>query len=311
MALLKRKRVLGVKVEATPGTAESLTNTEGAFNVYDLMIQANIEVEAREAQASFGHLAGVPGARSGTATFKTDIGWDGTAILPSWATVLLAGCGWVNSTGTVSPVSEAPGSGVKTLTIGGYIDGVKKLLSGCAGTFQLVCPTGKQAYIDWTFNGVWQPPTDVALLAPAYPTASPIRYASATSEFGGVAMCTESVTFDAGNDVQPLLCASSAAGYKHYLITDRSPTITADPEAALVATQDRFGQWIAASEAEFAVTLDGPGTGTLKVVAAKAQITNLQEADRQKIVTDGITFSCNKNGTSNDQELQFIFTAAI
>src|SRR6056297_2582972 len=139
MPLLKRKRVLAAKVEGTIGTAETLTTAEGAFNVYDLMIQPTIEVEDRPAQGSFNQLAGVAGARLGTATFRTDLAYDGTNI-PSWASVLLPACGWVLSTATFNPTSEAPGSNVKTLTIGGYIDGLFKQIYGAVGSWRAIMP---------------------------------------------------------------------------------------------------------------------------------------------------------------------------
>ncbi|OYX27130.1 MAG: arginase [Rhodobacterales bacterium 32-66-7] len=66
-----------------------------------------------------------------------------------------------------------------------------------AGTFRLVCDSGKQCVIEWDFTGVWQAPTDVALISPTYPTALPIRYASATTTYNSVALCVQNFTFDA------------------------------------------------------------------------------------------------------------------
>src|SRR6056297_2341837 len=123
MPLLKRKRVFAAKVEATAGTAETLTASEGAFNAYNVMIQPTVTVEEREAQASFNRLAGVPGARQGTATFRTDIHYDATNI-PTWASVLLPACGFVDDDPSFLPKTAAPGTGVKTLTIGCFQDGM-------------------------------------------------------------------------------------------------------------------------------------------------------------------------------------------
>lgn len=310
MPLLKRKRVLAAKVEATIGTAESLTGAEGAFNVYDLMLQPTIEVEEREGQGAFNYLSGVPGARKGVATFKTDIGWDGTSTVPTWASVLLPGCGFVNSAGTITPRTEAPGSNVKTLTLGSYIDGVFKSIAGAVGTGKLVCPAGKMAYIDWTFTGVWQAPTDTAIIAPTYPTAFPIKYTSATTTYNSVALCVENFTLDFGNEVVMRECASTAAGYISGIITNRKPRITANPEAVTVAAQDRYGLWLSATEAAFSVVLDGPSTSTITISAPKAQIVNCQEGDRNKMVIDEVEWACNKNGTSNDQEFSIVFAEA-
>ena len=118
------------------------------------------------------------------------------------------------------------------------------------------------------------------------------------------------MTFDAGNNVVLKECASTAAGFDYAIVTDRTPTITCNPESTLVATQDRFGAWLAATEAEFSITLDAVSNATIEVSAPKAQIINLQEGDRNMVQIDDITFQCNKNGATANQELQFTFTEA-
>ena len=312
MVLLKRKSVLAAKIETTPGTAETLANADGAFNIYNPEIQGEIEVEEREGQGGFNYLPGVPGLRSGTVTFRSDVWWDGTSTHPLWATTLLPACGWVNSSGTYNPTTEAPGSNVKTVTIALNVDGRKKTLAGAVGAFQLVCPTGKMAYFDWTFTGVWQGAADEALLTPTYPTDSPIRYSSATSTFNSNSMSNVSqVTFDSGNEITLREDASTAAGFTYGVITNRKPVITADPESKLVATRDDYGDWLSATEGEFSVLLDGTSTSTIEIQALKAQIMNAQAGERNNLQTESLTFNCNKNGANTDQELQFIFTPTV
>lgn len=311
MTLLKRKRVLAAKVETTVGTAETLTASDAAFNAYDVMIQPTIEVESREGQGAFNYLAGVPGARSGTATFRTDLGWDGTATMPSWASVFFPACGWVETSQVFNPTTEAPGSNVKTLTIASYQDGKKRLLTGAAGTFTVNLPAGRTGFIEWEFQGVWGGETDTAILAPTYPTASAIRFASAAATYNSVDLTVENVTFNAGNQVVLREDASTAAGLVSAIVTNREPRITCNPESVLVATQDRIAAWTGATESAFSVAIDGPApsatTSTITFSAAKAQIINNQEGDRNRIVVDDLEFSCNKNSTTNDQELQITF----
>jgi len=309
MPLLKRKRVLAAKVEATPGTAESLSATEAAFNAYDVMIQAAIEVERREAQGQFGSLAGVAGARQGKATFKTDLGWDGTSTEPAWATVFLPACGYVLATNTFTPRTEAPGANVKTLTIACYINGLRKILAGCMGTFKLVAPTGRMPYIEWEFTGKWTAPTDVTILAPTYPTDSPLRFASGVVEWNNVAQRVELVTFDAGHEITLLEDPTDPSGFGYAVVVERAPKFSASPESVLVATQNRWSQWISSTEATFELDIAGPTTSVLSIDAPKAAITNTQEGDRGKIVTDDVEWACNKN-TTLDTEVSIIFTPA-
>jgi hypothetical protein len=314
MPLLKRLSTMAAKVETTIGTAETLTASEGAFNAYDISIQANIDSEEREAQGSFDMLSQVVGARGGTMTFKTDIAVESGAGNPGWSE-LLKGCGYSESSQVWTPKSEALGSVgavIKSMTIGVFINGLYKVLAGAVGTFKIVCPSGKMVTIEWEFRGVWQAVTDSALIAPTYPTGPPSRFGSAVITYGGVAQCVENVTFDAGNEIILRECPDTAAGFVSGLIVSRKPMITLNPEMQLVATEDKYGSWLAGTESAFSCTIDGT-TGLVTnsnviISAPKAQIINIQESDRNRMMVDEVTLSCNKNAAAKDQDVTITFT---
>lgn len=312
--LLKRVRTIAAAVESTVGTAESLSASDGVFNAYNPEIQAEIDSEEREAQGSMDTLSHVPSGRAGTMTFATDMGWDGSAV-PEWASILLPACGYVESSQVYTPRSEAPGSNVKTLTLGMYENGLFKSLVGAVGTFKIVCPAGKIPMIEWEFKGVWQAPSDVAIIAPTYPTNTPLRFGAGTITYNSVAQVVENVTFDAGNEITMREDASKAAGFISGLITDRRPMVTLNPESQLVATQDKFGLWVAGTEAAFSCAIDGPtGTssnGNVTLAASKAQVKNITESDRGKIQVDEVELACNKNGATKDQQITITFTDKV
>ena len=310
MTLLKRKRVLAAKIETTVGTPISLLAADASFNAYDIMIQPEIDVEAREGNAGFGMLSSVVGGYKGRATFKIDAGWDGTATEPTWADTFLPACGLVKALQVFTPRSEAPGANVKTLTIGAYCDGVFKSICGAVGTFKFVCPTGRMAFFEFDFQGIWVPPTDVAILAPTYPTALPLRYANSPTSFASTALCLENITLDCGNEITYRECASTASGYHSAIITGRIPKVTGNPEAKLIATRDPNGQFLAMTEGALTWGLDGPTNSVLTTAAPKAQIIKVTEGYRNKLVTDEIEWQLNRNDSTQDQEFSFTFTAA-
>lgn len=308
MPLLRRVRTLAAAIETTPGTAETLDAADGAFNVYNAIIQPSIDTETREGQGGFGYLNGVPGGRMGTATFRTDLHVG--ASQPNWASIFLPACGWVG-TSIYTPRSEALGTNVKSLTLGLYENGLLKQLRGAVGTFQIVLPTGRMGYIDWTFTGVWDGVTDTAIIEPVYPTTLPLRAAGGTVTYGGVAQKVESVTIDAGNSVIMREDPNVDEGYISGLVTNRLPIITANPEAELVATEDRYGDWISRSEGAWAYSLDGPNSSQIVIDAPAAQIFNAQEGDRNDLQTDEMTWNCNKDGATQDQELIIAITPEV
>jgi hypothetical protein len=309
MPLLKRIRTLAAKQEATPGTAESLTNAEGAFNAYDVMWQPSIGMTDREGSGSFNYLTSISEGQTATVTFKTDLAWDGTSTEPTIFSVLMPCCGWTESTNVWKPKSEAPGSNVKTATLGVYVDGLLKSIKGASGTFVITNPTGRMITIEWTFTGVYIEPTSTAIIAPTYPTDTPLRFASASAcTFNSVAMKVEQITISANNEIVMLEDPTQASGYSHSVIVNRRPTIQANPESVLVATQNRHNVWTTSTPYTIQITLDGPGSSTLGITAPKAQIVNIQEADRNRIVIDDIEFLCGKNGATQNEELYFTFT---
>lgn len=312
MPLLRRRAVFAAKVETTVGTAETLTASEGVFNARDFTIQPSVAMTRREGQSGFNYLPSMPEGMMGTCTIVHDLTYDGTNI-PTWASVLLPACGWVDSSGVFSPVTAGPGSsGVKTLTIGHYKDGKRSLLSGAMGSFVITLETGKTAYITFTFTGKYSSnETDTALIAPTVPTPLPLRFAAGALTWNSVALCTSSVTVDAGNSVIMRECvnASDRSGYVSAVVTNRAPIITADPESVLVATQDRDALWLTSTPQAFSATVNGAADDTVVIAAPKAQLENKQQGNRNDLLTDDLTWLATA-GSSPDTELTITFNAA-
>jgi hypothetical protein len=310
VTLLKRKRILAAKQETTAGTIETLTAAEAAFNAYDVVFQQGISLEEREGQGGFGYLSSVVGGYTGTATFKVDLSWDDTGI-PSWASVFLPACGYVDSSSLFEPVTAPPGQeGVKTLTIACFMDGVRKAIRGACGNVVFTFPTGRMATAEFTFTGIWVAPTDVALPAPTYPAAKPMRASSMTTTYDSITLCNESMSVDLGNEVVLRECATDASGFHAAIITNRNPKITCNPESKLVATRNTYGDFLAMEEAVFSASLAVGSLGNFIIYAPKAQVINVQEADRNRLVVDDIEFQCNRNGllaADKDEELTFEF----
>ena len=315
MVLLKRKRVLAAAIESTIGTPEVVDASDAAFNIYNAMIQPQIEFEEREANGSFDYLPSIAAGQIGVATFRTYLEWDGTATEPSWADTFFPACGFVKSGQVYTPRTEAPGTNVKTLTIALYEDGVRKAIAGAMGTAVVTLPTGKMGYIDWTFTGVWQPVTDATILAPTYPTDRPMRFAGGLAEWNNFNLCVESAVIDFGGAVEMRECPTTEAGYLSAIMTNRKMTVKVNPEATTVAAQDRWGSFLASTELALEIDVAGPAGGSSDAVlsfdAPKAQIMNIQEGDRKSLVTDEIDFQLNRNGSTVDQALSITFTALV
>src|SRR5690606_13116157 len=120
--------------------------------------------------------------------------------------VFLPACGWVENAGVFTPKTAPPGTvaGVKTLTIGTYEDGLFKRLRGCMGNAVFTFIAGQKVMVAFTFTGIWDDPSDVAILTPTYPTTKPPRFANSGFSIGGSGGWEpklEQLTIDLGNEV--------------------------------------------------------------------------------------------------------------
>lgn len=306
MPLLRRKRVLAAKSETTIGTPISLGASDAVFNVFDATIQQGIPFIGREGQSSFAPITGSLGAYMGTLTFSTDL-IPGSGAVPAWASTLLPACGYVVSTATYTPRTEAPGSNVKTLTMGLYENGLYKQIHGAMGTFVVRFVAGEPVRIDWTFTGIWSDPSDVAIIAPTYPTVMPLRFVSSALDLGGATtLKVREVTIDAGNEVVLREDSTTSTGYVSALITGRRITGTIDPEAELVATKDFYTELTTLVEQELEIVLASAGIGATFNLP-KIQFTNIQEADRSGIQVDNLEFQANRSAAAGDDEMSIIF----
>jgi len=303
MPLLTKKVQLIAKVEGTVGTAESLSTADGEFNAYDIVIQKAIEVQQRQQQGSFSKIPSVPGARAGRVTFSMDV--IGGASDPPWAATFLPACGWVGSSHVYTPVSAPPGSGnVKTVTIGVYQNGMRKVLRGCMGSWSLTWVAGMPMRINFDFMGIWVAPTDTAMLSVNYPTTLPLRFASSAITLNSSSLALKTLTINSGNNVVMREDANDSSGYASAIVTDRTVNGSFDPYAELVATRDDWGLFLAGTEHALAASIGSGGAG-VAIAAPKLQRINVQDEDDDGKRRNTIEFQCNASADAGDDEFSF------
>lgn len=298
---LSRQRILAGKLEATTGTAEALTATEAAMNVFDLAIEADIETHERAAQSALSPLVPVAGARVGKFKFKTEIVGDGASVTPWWF-IFFKMCGFIATAGVLSPKSGA--TDAATGTLGGYQDGRFKSIAGASGDWTINAEVGKPVMVDWDMQGAWQAPSDVALITPTYPTVQPVPFQGATVTIGGTAYVVNKVTIKANNTVVLRKSPAPAGGILSALVTDRKITVAIDPEALPFATKDWYAAHLAGATAAFSMALGSAQYNTTTIAApAMALMKAPADGDRDGILTDELEFVCTRSASAGDDEL--------
>ena len=293
---LTRKTLLAAKIEAVAGTAESLTASEAAMNVYDAKLEPTGAYVQLPSQTKFGVVPGSTGSRPGKCSFTLQL--HGGATLPLWASTLLPACGLAVSTRTFTATSESPGTNVKTVTLGLFEDGNLKMLKGASGNAVFKFVAGEPVTIEFDFTGCWVAPTATAMLSPTFPTEKPIRFASASMLFGAISPYwqprVKEFTLDLGNKVTLVPSQYDATGYTYACITDRITTGTLDPEAELVSTRAVHALWLAHASTVLAMDLGSTGNAYTLDIASLDWSDAPSPGDRDGIRTETLKFNvCN------------------
>lgn len=285
MPLITRQKVLGIKAEASAGTPETLNAATGVMNAYDTEFTPDLPVFERPSQGTYdAPLNGVQSTRAGSISFRFDLLGDSSSA-PYWFDNVLIPCGFSVSSQTATAVGSANDS---TATVGIFQDGLRKLISGSMGSLTIPFTVGEPLIGQAEFTGKYEDTTDATILTPTYLTADPPRVASATITLGGSALKFQSGTLTIENNVVLRPDNSDSTGFFAAAITQQRITVELDPEAALVATRDDYGDLLANSVSTFSLAV-GTSGNQLTFTIPNCQKIEVSDGDREGIMTHPIT----------------------
>jgi hypothetical protein len=285
MPLLTRIRSLQVEIEAVQGTL--IDSSPVDVGVFELITDPeDAFVQRQMSGAVLGNTA--PGVLEGTfagvASFKCELRGDGSQGFDAGLAILLQGCAQDKSLEVLTPKS-LPAS-QKTLTMTFYENGNKKRLIGAMGTAKLAPEDGRLVW-SFEFKGVWQAPVVGALPGPAYSTRKPFSWGSASNVFSldSESLLISTFEFDLGNEVVAVM---ENGRVLYYIVSDRTSTLTCDPQTELVSGYDLYGKWRAGTEMPVSLAISD-GTDKFTLAASKFQYTEVKQGEREKIQIDDIT----------------------
>ena len=327
MALLQRKRVILIESETQYGVEQTpfITSADVVL-VRDLTItpQASDVVNRDVVRPYLGASQQILANTRVECTFSVELAGSGTAgTAPRYGKALLA-CGLAeaitdvdyddapsgNDTVTYTPVS----SGFGSITIHYHVDGIRHKVQGCRGTFTINGAVGEIPSIDFSFTGIYVPPTDETL-----PTisntdydhqATPLVFNQANTSgfqllsFAGGLM---NVTVDIGNEI---IYRELVGGDKEVLVTDRATNGNVTIQAPKLTTGAKAKDFFAAAIAETQGNLQfthGTAVGNrVQFTSSKVDIGDVAYGEADGIVMLEIPYTCVPDAANN--EFQLIYT---
>jgi len=309
MPLLEARTQLAAKVESIEGTAETLAGSN-AILVANPKFTPNIAMgERNNVSSSLSPWSPIPGVRSAKIEFDVELKGSGTAGTAPALGTLLKGCGFGETVANGVSVTYAPASsGISSLTMALYQDGIIKKIWGARGNVSLKLDDGAPGWLHFEFTGADFSVTDGAMLSSgvSYEATKPPAFLSASLTVDSYAALIGAMEINMNNNIALRKDVNTSGGHKSAVITSRKPSMTMDPEAVLVATYDFYAKLRSGNEGALTLALTGAAGNICTITAPKVQYTGLSDDAKEGIKNYGIT--CQLNRSSGDDEISIVFT---
>ena len=248
-------------------------------------------------------------------TFSVELAGSGTAgTAPQYGKALKA-CGLNEDTATSGTVKYEPVStSFGSVTIYYLVDGVRHKVTGCRGTFSINASVGEIPTINFSFTGIYVPPTSSTIVTPTYSNqADPLLFKNGNTtsfELLSFAGALQSFAFDLGNS---LVYRELVGGSKEVLITDRACTGSVSMEAPLVGTSTgTFDYFAKAVDDDVALGnlqfTHGTTAGNIvQFTSSKVDIGDVNYGDQDGIAMLEIPYTCVPSATAGT-DFDLIYT---
>lgn len=281
----------------------SLTNTDVIF--YQIAVTTGGGSGVAQVTITSDTAGEGSAAQAITTATPLTVGTKGLALTPTFTGNLVVGQKWfvwILPEGiALEPISD----NFESLTLVMYKDGVKHLMPGSFGTFEVEATAGQFATIKWTFNGTYEAPVDDAMPTPNYEKTLPSQVELARLRVDNFNAVVEKFTYNQANDIQVRPDVSSEQGYIGTRIVSRKPEGGIDPEADLVANYDFWAKLRNADRMPLQMRVGKNAGNIVWMIAPTVQYTGMTYQDRQGILTydAGLKFA----GYQADDEVLFYF----
>ena len=275
MALLTRKRVILIEAESSYGSDPGIAAADAVL-VRDLSITPqSSDVVSRDVVRPFlGAFQQLLANTNVEVTFSVELAGSGTVATPPRYGDALKACGFSETINSGNNVVYAPvSSSFSSVTIHYNTDGVRHKVVGARGSFVINGSVGEIPTIDFTFQGIYIPPTDSALPTVTYgDQATPLIFKQGnTSSFQLLShsAALSSISLDVGNE---LVYRELVGGTQETLLTNRNITGSVSIEAMLLGTKDYFAAALAETTGNLTFLHGTTAGNKVEVSSTKADI---------------------------------------
>jgi len=310
MSLLTKKTVLLAKIESSYGSDPTPTEAANSVIAYDPEITISSDIKERyPAHADLSRFPELRGKTNFELKFSTELNGSGTAGTASRQSPLFQACGLSETIVSSISVTHAPlSASMKSCTIWIYIDGLLYKLNGCIGDLEIDLSAGEMGKINWTFKGIYNLPTDSAIVTPTYDSVTPNIVKGAVMTFGSYSAIIEKLSLKLNNEITERPDFNTTEGIKGYLVTGRNPEGSMTIEAVLRATSnaDFLDYFHSRTVKSLSFVLGATAGNIVTIIASYGYCRAPKLGDRGGVRTFEIPFQLARS--SGNDELSIVLT---
>lgn len=198
-------------------------------------------------------------------------------------------------------------SAVPSLTMANYEDGIKKVLKGGRGKVKLNFKVGEPVVLEFDFSGVYLSTQDASLLSSInHEQTKPPVLLNANLWIDNIQARLSELEIDWANVLSVRDDVNDQAGIFSYVISDRKPVGSFNPEMVSVSSHDFFGKWFNGDEMILNFQVGEVSGNKFWFYAPKIQYSKVADEDREGIATAKSSFSLNGTLEPGDDELTIL-----
>jgi len=308
MAKLIKRALILAKEESTYGEDSVPAADTNAILALNLNVKdAGEKLERNPVMASLGRMGALIGKKWVEITFGVELKGSGTIDVAPRTGDLLESCAMLETVNVgVSVVYTPVSTSLKSCTIYAYFDGIVHKILGCRGTFEVVAAAGQIVMVNFTIQGLYQAPVDLALPSAVYETTIPPVFKSAEFTFNAVTtLVIQQLQVALQNEIVQQEDVNAVHGIKGIAITNRNPIGSFNPEVPAIADYDFHADWVAGEKRALSAIVGSVEGNKITVSAPKVTLDEMGQGDRNGILIYEVPISLAIDSGDDELELKF------
>lgn len=307
MVKFKRNSLLLAKNESTYGTDPTPSASTNALEISDVSWNDNFEpIERNLLISSLSPKPSLKGKQFTEVTFQMELHGSGAAGTAPRIGALFQACGFEEAVSAGSSVVYTPTTtGGSSITLYVYEDGILRKLTGGYGNFKVTAGAGALAIIDFTFQGIYNAPSDSSNPSPTYDGVDPVPVKSANLTYNSISsIVVNQFELDMQNTIVQRPNVNASTGLEGFTITGRRGQVVLDPEMVSLATLNWRSDILNTTRAA-SIQIGSSAGNKTTITIPEMMVTNVSPQDRDGILVDQITGEASSSSGDDEVEIKF------